>query len=355
MYLICYGNVAMVANQCGATFNQASLLAASLSHGLFQSSLLPGALYYTSFWFRPHEQAGRVAVIAGGGTAVGQIVAPVVAYFVVKGLDGVQGFAGWRWIFVILPLPSLLLALPAYALLPGTPEMDYGWLSREDRFVVVRRLGAAGGAGGWFKHPRMGGEVAGKVMEGFTVSLHSILLSLSLLCATVSAASVCFWGPTVFLELGMTQEWAHWIPAISAAGSLALTLLLTFFHADHRSSTFASVFVAIVAMTGWAVAMSFKTTNVTAAVAGWALGGAGSWGLIACIYANYCHVQRPATPSAMGAGVLAAVGALGGVIAAALFTNGSAPYFATGHLVNVVAAALAVVFVLAAGFARKVD
>ncbi|KXS21028.1 hypothetical protein M427DRAFT_350577 [Gonapodya prolifera JEL478] len=110
---------------------------------------------------------------------------------------------------------------------------------------------------------------------------------------------------------------------------------------------------ALVAVTGWALATASKENNPTAAVAGWGIAGTGTGALVACIYASYCHVRHPSTPSALGAGLLGGVGALGGVVAAWLFINESAPHFGTGHIVNLAASGVAALLVAATGFAAS--
>lgn len=37
-------------------------------------------------------------------------------------MDGVGGLAGWKWIFIIEAIPTLVLAFVAYLYLPDFPE-----------------------------------------------------------------------------------------------------------------------------------------------------------------------------------------------------------------------------------------
>ena len=62
----------------------------------------------------------------------------LLAYALAK-MDGVGGFAGWRWIFIIEGLATVVLAGGAYFLIPDWPQ-DAKFLNVKERELLRRRL-----------------------------------------------------------------------------------------------------------------------------------------------------------------------------------------------------------------------
>jgi MFS family permease len=54
-------------------------------------------------------------------------------------MSGIGGFGGWRWIFIIEGLATVLLALSAYWIVPDWPETAK-FLKPQEREMLVRRL-----------------------------------------------------------------------------------------------------------------------------------------------------------------------------------------------------------------------
>ena len=53
-------------------------------------------------------------------------------------MDGVSGYSGWRWIFLLEGLLTIVLAVVAHFLLPDFPE-DCAWLSDEQKVYLKER------------------------------------------------------------------------------------------------------------------------------------------------------------------------------------------------------------------------
>lgn len=54
-------------------------------------------------------------------------------------MDGLGGFGGWRWIFIIEGLATVLVALLTYFLIPDWPQ-HARFLNDEERELLRRRL-----------------------------------------------------------------------------------------------------------------------------------------------------------------------------------------------------------------------
>lgn len=54
-------------------------------------------------------------------------------------MDGLQGLRGWQWIFIIEALPTILLSVVTYFVLPDLPHRTT-FLNDRERELVLHRL-----------------------------------------------------------------------------------------------------------------------------------------------------------------------------------------------------------------------
>lgn len=61
-------------------------------------------------------------------------------------MDGVGGYQGWRWIFIIEGIVTVLLGIATFFILVDTPERGHKWLEpQEIRFLQLQRFIKQGG------------------------------------------------------------------------------------------------------------------------------------------------------------------------------------------------------------------
>lgn len=85
------------------------LLVLRLFIGVFESGLAPAIVFLISCWYRPEEQAKRISMTLSAallGGAFGGIIAGSVA----TGLEGVRRIPGWRWLFIVEGIVTVLWA-----------------------------------------------------------------------------------------------------------------------------------------------------------------------------------------------------------------------------------------------------
>ncbi|KAK9446490.1 major facilitator superfamily domain-containing protein [Limtongia smithiae] len=109
--------------------------------GVFESSNYPAVAQIIGSWYRPEEVAKRMCVydIASG---VGSMCSGFIQAGLLSSLDGVNGIAGWRWLFIFDGIISLPIGLFGFWCLPDYPETTRAvWLTpTEKEFSVVRML-----------------------------------------------------------------------------------------------------------------------------------------------------------------------------------------------------------------------
>ncbi|KAJ4354774.1 hypothetical protein N0V95_003547 [Ascochyta clinopodiicola] len=122
----------IVATLMGVTQNKAGL-------GVAESGLFPGVVYYLSMWYKRDERQYRISLFfscASLAGAFGGILAWGIGH-----MRGVGNYAGWRWIFILEGLLTIVIAVAAYWFISNYPDTA-GWLSKDKRAFVQARLKA---------------------------------------------------------------------------------------------------------------------------------------------------------------------------------------------------------------------
>lgn len=107
--------------------------------GAAEAGLFPGVMLYLTYWFGREERARATGYFLLG-VCVANIVGGPLGGALLE-LDGLLGFHGWQWLFVIEGLPAILLAFVVWKLLPDRPT-SAKWLSRDEAVALERRLAA---------------------------------------------------------------------------------------------------------------------------------------------------------------------------------------------------------------------
>ncbi|ORX59709.1 MFS general substrate transporter [Hesseltinella vesiculosa] len=126
------------------THNAAGLIACRFFLGAAETGVGPATPLYLSYWYKSNELATRVGIYFGSSTIAGAF-AGALGYAILKTMDGAHGIAGWRWIFMIEAIPTMVLGLLSYIVLPNMPTSNNRpWLTLEERQLAIDRLSADG-------------------------------------------------------------------------------------------------------------------------------------------------------------------------------------------------------------------
>jgi MFS family permease len=113
------------------------LLVARIFLGVTEAGLFPGVAYYITMWYARHEAQFRQALFFSAASVAGAF-SGLLAYGIAH-MDGVGNLAGWRWIFILEGILTVIVAIAAYFTLYDFPETA-SFLTEEERAFVVYRL-----------------------------------------------------------------------------------------------------------------------------------------------------------------------------------------------------------------------
>ncbi|KXN73674.1 MFS general substrate transporter [Conidiobolus coronatus NRRL 28638] len=132
--MVTWGAITMA---LAAVKNFEGLMAGRFFLGVAEAGLFPGIIYFLSFWYTRNEQGTRIALIFSATSFAGAfngLLAYGISY-----IDQHGGLSGWQWIFIIEGIPSVLIGIATWWLLPSTPNC-VKWLTQSEREFLAQRL-----------------------------------------------------------------------------------------------------------------------------------------------------------------------------------------------------------------------
>ncbi|OJD33680.1 major facilitator superfamily transporter [Diplodia corticola] len=115
--------------------------------GLFESSAWPGFMTLLTYWYTPKELAKRMGFYHSC-QAVGSMMSGALQAAIMSTMDGSGGLAGWRWLFVINAIITVVWGFLGVFLLPDLPNKPNPrarfWFRETHADVAMGRLARHG-------------------------------------------------------------------------------------------------------------------------------------------------------------------------------------------------------------------
>ncbi len=112
--------------------------------GVAEAGFFPGVILYLTFWFPKRVRAKATALFLLAVPLSSVIGAPVTAGLIQFGDALIEGFSGWRFMFLVEGLPAVLLGIVCWFYLTDKPA-DAKWLNQEERKWLIDRLASEDG------------------------------------------------------------------------------------------------------------------------------------------------------------------------------------------------------------------
>ncbi|KAI1769828.1 DNA-repair protein rad2 [Hypoxylon cercidicola] len=128
----------VIAMCTGFVHSYGALIAVRLILGVVEAGLFPGLNVYLTFFYTKQELALRVGYLFVSAAIAGAL-GGLLAYGIGQ-MDGVAGYSGWRWIFIIEGLPSIVLGVASFFLLPNDIDHAYFLTPEEKKLATARHM-----------------------------------------------------------------------------------------------------------------------------------------------------------------------------------------------------------------------
>ncbi len=168
--------------------------------GALEAGFFPGIILYLTYWYPAARRAKVIAIFMTGAT-IAYLIAGPTSGAIMKYMDGLLGYYGWQWLFVVQGLPATFLGIFAFFYLKDKPE-DANWLTPAQKATLRAHLdndahAVQGGSHGSFlallRDPKV-----------YTMSLvYFLVLGATYVMVFYTPSLIKSWGVTDFLTIGL--------------------------------------------------------------------------------------------------------------------------------------------------------
>src|SRR4051812_10060567 len=181
--------------------------------GVAEAGFFPGIILYLSYWFPARQRAAVTALFMAAAPLSTVLGSPVSGALLE--MDGMLGFKGWQWLFVLEALPAVLLGFVVLAFLTDRPEKAK-WLADDERRWLVETMNV---------------ETTSKA----ATAKHSIwrgladprVLALALIYFGTSAGlyTLGVWAPQIIKQFGLSSLQVGFLNALPASAAVVAMVL----------------------------------------------------------------------------------------------------------------------------------
>jgi ACS family tartrate transporter-like MFS transporter len=272
--------------------------------GAAEAGFFPGIIYYLTQWFPAGERARAVALFMTGTAIAGVVGGPLSSALLQ--LDGLLGFHGWQWLFLVEGVPAVLLAPVVWRRLDHGPETA-AWLPEDERRWLVQTLATERA-----RAPGTHTDLRSALASGRLWMLAGIYF-----CIVLAFYGVSFWLPQILQALGTassaTVALISAIPYVAAAGAMVIVGA----HSDATGERRWHVAgPALVGAAGFAMAATVPA-SLALSLAALSLAATGVWGALGPFWALPTAFLT-GRAAAGGVALVNSVGNIGGFVAPTL-------------------------------------
>ncbi|PPR06530.1 hypothetical protein CVT24_001424 [Panaeolus cyanescens] len=292
--------------------------------GVFEASFFPAIVFIISTWYKRHEVQKRLAIffllsITAGG------LSPLLAY-ALDLMDGQGNLAGWRWIFIIEGIITILLASIVYLFVPEFPDQNR-FLTKEQTEFVLKRI-----------NEDRGDALPDKItwakvklhLSDWTIWGYGIIYLFTALPSFAQG----FFLPIILKGMGWSKT-AALLLSVPPYGPTIVTTMIVAHYADklkHRSGFIAGC--TLVCLTGLTLTAFAKQNAVR--YFGCFLINAGNFGSAPCVLAYSVNNVVSHSKRSVVTALTISLSSIGGIIATTIFRAVDHPRYIPGLAVAIV-------------------
>lgn len=171
--------------------------------GVAEAGFFPGIIYYLTRWVPAHERAAVISLFMAA-IPISNIVGAPVSGAILDSFNGVAGLQGWQWLFILEAIPSIILGVIAFRVLPDSPA-DASWLNDAERAALTEAIAAEDASRERVRHYTLRDALTdGRVLA----------LSLAYFGIATGMYGLTFWLPQIVKGFGLSNSATGIVTAI---------------------------------------------------------------------------------------------------------------------------------------------
>ncbi|AUT65711.1 MFS transporter [Paraburkholderia terrae] len=189
--------------------------------GVAEAGFAPGVILYLTYWFPSERRAKALSLFFMAIPLAGMIGGPLSGW-IMHSLQGAMSMSGWKWLFLLEALPSLVLGF-AILLYLDDGIKQAKWLNDSEKALLARNVAADA------EH-----KTAHVSIRAFIGDRRLWLMASIYFCVVLGQYGLTFWLPTIIRKAGVADP--LWVGAFTAIPYLCaiIALPLVGMSADRR-------------------------------------------------------------------------------------------------------------------------
>ncbi|EON68750.1 hypothetical protein W97_08008 [Coniosporium apollinis CBS 100218] len=289
--------------------------------GVFEAGLFPGAVYIIGSWYRQYETARRVSIFYMASLLASGF-GPIFAYALslIQVGNGMYR-QGWRWIFIIEGIATVVAGFVAPFFLIDFPEKAR-FLDERQKHIATARV-ALGRRSHEFQHPTVGQTF--KMLMDWKIGVYCIQYFV----AASSVYSLAYFQPIILRQgMGFSYAKAQLLSSPPYVFAIFASILLAWVSDKIRLRWPVLVFQSLTAVVGLLIILYVHAPGVR------------YFGLFLAVYGTQANVPgtlaygQNQTARVEKRGIVSAamisIGAAGGITGSTIFRSQDAPTYLPG-------------------------
>ncbi|HYE73063.1 MAG TPA: MFS transporter, partial [Blastocatellia bacterium] len=288
--------------------------------GAAEAGFFPGVIVYLSHWFR-YADRGKAKSKFMIGIPLATIIGVPISWLILENINW-YGLAGWRWVFILEGIPSIILGFVTLFYLTDRPHQAK-WLPEDEKAWLVgelkresEQIEAAKKVSTWeaFKHPQIlllatiyflavtGNyglniflpSITGN-LKGMSSVARAVVTTLPYICSLIGMLTL---GPLA--DRKGKRRWQIAVPLLAAGIGYSASVVT----GDYLALAILSLCLAGCAQAGWPVFWSLPTAVLTKSAAAVAVGLINSVGNLGGFIGPYAVGYLKTRTGSFNAGML---------------------------------------------------
>ncbi|WP_440640930.1 MFS transporter [Bradyrhizobium sp. PUT101] len=267
--------------------------------GAAEAGAAPGVMWYLSQWV-PNRQRGRFNSLYWVSVPIAFVVSGPLSGYIMTSLDGLSGYSGWQWLFLVEGGLTVLVA-PLIFFGLANEIKHANWLTDDEKRIAeegVKDLANAAGAHSYKDALR---------------KPETILSCLAYFFLLIGYYGIAFWLPQLIKQTGISGTMAiGWLSALPwLVAGLSVVLVGPFSDAVGRRKRVQTIALTVTAVGFWMSA--YFSSNITASLFGLTAAAAGILAVSTVFWANLARIYV-AGAAAISFAAINSIGNLGGFV-----------------------------------------
>ncbi|KAL4963961.1 major facilitator superfamily domain-containing protein [Aspergillus stella-maris] len=295
--------------------------------GFVEAGIYPGCSIILTTWYSPKELHTRMTVFYSAASIAGAF-SGLLAYGIGHA-DYTWGYRGWRWIYIVEGLFSVVVGLVCFFWIYPSPLLVKGWLSEDEKeFLLLRQQFSAGGETGVKEKEAFSW---GDIDKAFK-SMHTYAIALIEFTVATVVYGISFVLPTIIQNLGYSNVRAQAMTAPPYVFACVVTFVSGIMADRYRKRALSIILPNTMAVIGFVIIIASVRYEHVPGVTylGIFLMAGGLYPVSPAVMAWVALNMAGSMKRSAAMALMISISQLGGVLGSNIFLANEAPTYPTG-------------------------